>query len=218
MQKINKHLIVDIIFVIVVLMLLIHIGVSTHSDTAPSTIETTQATEPTQETLEEKIDIIAEMMTKETEPDIEQTTEPETEPTTEPPTIPETTSVTEPTDLDMLACVIYQEAGSDACCDDCRRRVADVVLNRVAHEGFPDTIYGVLTQKSQYGRFHWTGVVWPERATNECERHAVERAYRIAEEVLNGQHSDLYGEGYIWQAEFSQGRDNIYHCNIYFGR
>lgn len=123
-------------------------------------------------------------------------------------------------DLEMLACVIYQEAGSDACCDDCRRRVADVVLNRVESDRFPyaNTIYEVLTAKSQYGRFYWTGIVWPDRASNPGEKHAVERAYRIAEEVLSGQHSELYGNGYVWQAEFEQGKDIIDCCDIYFGR
>lgn len=122
------------------------------------------------------------------------------------------------TDREMLALIIYQEAGGDACCDECRYRVADVVLNRVASDRFPNTIYEVLTQRAQYGRLYWTGLVWPEKAFYEVEAHAVERAYRVAEDVLNGNHSELYGEGYIWQAEFTQGRDNIYHCGHYFGR
>lgn len=120
--------------------------------------------------------------------------------------------------LEMLACVIYQEAGSDFCCDECRRRVADVVLNRVEDSRFPNTIEDVLTAERQYGRFHWTGVVWPDRANNPGEAHAVDRAYKIAEEVLRGQHSDLYGNGYIWQAEFEQGSDVVECCGIYFGR
>lgn len=125
-----------------------------------------------------------------------------------------------PEELELLACVIYQEAGADYCCDDCRRRVADVVLNRVEDDRFPDNIQDVLTQKRQYGRYYWTGVVWPERAQNDCEKHAVERAYRIAEEVLKGEHSELYGEGYIWQAEFKQGTGVVYcdQCKIYFGK
>lgn len=128
--------------------------------------------------------------------------------------------VVDPEDLELLACVIYQEAGADYCCDDCRRRVADVVLNRVEDDKFPDNIQDVLTQKRQYGRYYWTGVVWPERAKNDCEKHAVERAYRIAEEVLKGEHSELYGEGYIWQAEFKQGTGVVYcdQCKIYFGK
>lgn len=143
-------------------------------------------------------------------------------------TIPTTTTVTtttepepEPIDIvsqELLACVIYQEAGADYVCDDCRRRVADVVLNRVESEWFPDTIEGVLTQESQYGRYHWTGVVWPSSSSQESEKNAVERAYRIAEEVLRGEHSELYGGGWIWQAEFPQGKEQVKCCGIYFGR
>lgn len=140
------------------------------------------------------------------------------------PEAPSTSVTTDPdtnedmSELEMLACVIYQEAGGDHQCDDCRRRVADVVLNRVADPRFPNTMYEVLTAKSQYGRFHWTGIVWPSRAKNAGEKHAVERAWRIAEEVLNGQHSELYGNGYIWQAQFKQSNDNIYCCGHYYGR
>ena len=42
-------------------------------------------------------------------------------------------------DVELLACVIYQEAGGDTCCDMCRRRVADVVLNRVKDPRFKGT-------------------------------------------------------------------------------
>ena len=121
-------------------------------------------------------------------------------------------------DVELLACVIYQEAGSDAVCDDCRRRVADVVLNRVESEYFPDTIYEVLMQPSQYGAYSMTGIVWPERASYETEAHAVERARQIAREVLSGQHSELYGDGYIWQAGFEQGSQGFWDCGIYFGK
>lgn len=160
-----------------------------------------------------------------TEPTV---TTPETQPTTPPATTPHETPSepvkpeTKPnnslSEREMLACVIYQEAGSDAVCDDCRRRVADVVLNRVAHESFPDTMYEVLTAPRQYGRYHWTGIVWPSRASHSSEQDAVDRAYRIADEVLAGQHSELYGQGYIWQAEFRQGKEQIKCCGIYFGR
>ena len=133
------------------------------------------------------------------------------------PVVEETPEVN-PRDLELLACVIYQEAGGNAHCDDCRRRVADVVLNRVNDERFPNDIHSVLVAPRQYGRFSQTGVVWPERAKSQYEADAVARAYRIAEEVLLGQHSELYGQGYIWQAEFKQGKEQFYHCGHYFGR
>lgn len=167
----------------------------------------------------------------ETEPIVEET-EIATEPIiveTEPPVIETKPAVTvkiEPNlkvnkndELSLLACIVFQEMGGDYGCDNCRRRIADTVLNRVASPYFPDTIYEVLTQgKLQYGFDSTTGVYWQERCKNPGEAHAVERAYRIAEEVLNGKHSDIYGKDYIWQAEFIQGVNNIYCCNTYFGQ
>lgn len=134
--------------------------------------------------------------------------------------VPETTceAVRRAENLDLLACVIYQEAGGNGSCDDCRRRVADVVLNRVGSEHYPNSIYEVLVQPYQYGLMYKTGVVWPDRASSASEAAAVGRAYRIAGEVLDGQHSELYGKGYLYQAEFVQGRDNIYCCGHYYGR
>lgn len=137
-------------------------------------------------------------------------TPPEAELTPEP--------VIDEAELEMLACVIYGEAGGNACSDLARQYVGDVVLNRVADSRFPDTLEGVLLQEGQYGRFHWTGIVWPERAQYEVEASAVARAYDTARALLSGEHSELYGAGYIWQAEFSQGTDVIYLDGIYFGR
>jgi hypothetical protein len=164
--------------------------------------------------------------TEETEPEVEETIE-ETvietetivsEPLSE-PTIEETVPVIDEWDLECLAVVIFQEAGGDECCDDCRRRVADVVLNRVEHPTrFRDTIEGVLTTPNQYGTLYKTGIKWPARAGAPGEKHAVDRAYRIAREVLEGQHSELYGNGYIWQAEFIQGSGGFWCCGTYFGR
>lgn len=130
----------------------------------------------------------------------------------------EDTPIIDPDELEMLACVIYQEAGGNRSCDDCRRYVADIVLNRVEHPKFPNTMEGVLTAHGQYGTLYLTGIKWPERAKYETEKEAVERAYRIAEEVLSGQHSKLYGQGYIWQAQFIQGTEGFWCCGHWYGR
>lgn len=179
-------------------------------------METTEATEVTE----------APTTSPESNPTIESTepiettesTDPEpTETTSEPVDEPESDENESEVDnysLELLACAIYTEAGGDAECDDCRRRVADVILNRVADERFPDSIYGVLTQPGQYAG----GTRWPSRANNSGEAYAVERAYRIAEEVLNGQHSDIYGNGYVWQAQFVQGSSGFWCCGTYFGK
>ncbi len=118
-------------------------------------------------------------------------------------------------ELEAMALVIYQEAGGDACSDETRLMVGQVVMNRVADSRFPNTIEEVLLQKAQYGRLHWTGLVWPERAENEPE--AVERAYKCAEMVLNGE--KLLPDDVIWQSEHIQGKEIVVHSDgFYFCR
>lgn len=166
-------------------------------------------------------------ITEATEPTFSEPTE-ETTPPTEPatiPTEPPTEPVTEPTEtqppyteeeLEMLAIVIYQEAGADNCSDETRLMVGTVVMNRIADDRFPNTMYEVLTQEAQYGRLHWTGIVWPDRISDPYETHAVERAYKIAERILLGERA--LPEDVVWQAEFKQGtevvafQDGIYFC------
>ena len=119
-------------------------------------------------------------------------------------------------ELEILALIVYQEAGEDRVSDDTRRLVAQVFLNRVNDSRFPDSFYEVATAERQYGRLYWTGIVWPERASSQAEAHAVERAYKIAQEVLESD-EPICPEGVIFQAEFVQGdiyaeQDGMYFC------
>lgn len=163
-----------------------------------------------------------------TMPTATETTEATTSPTVETTVATEAPTEAEPTveetevpyaieELEMLALVIYQEAGSDACSNETRLMVGNVVMNRVADPRFPDTLYEVLTQKAQYGRLHWTGLVWPDRASYPGEAHAVARAYECAERILLGERL-LYGD-VVWQAEFKQGTEVVaYQDGMYFCR
>ena len=119
-------------------------------------------------------------------------------------------------ELEILALIVYQEAGEDRVSDDTRRLVAQVFLNRVNDSRFPDSFYEVATAERQYGRLYWTGIVWPDRASSQEEAHAVERAYKIAQEVLES-NEPVCPEGVIFQAEFVQGdiyaeQDGMYFC------
>lgn len=120
-------------------------------------------------------------------------------------------------ELDILALIVYQEAGGDAVSDDTRRLVAQVFLNRVADDRFPDTFYDVATAERQYGKLYWTGIKWPERAYYESEEHAVDRAYEIAKEVLESD-EPVCPATVVFQAEFIQGdvyahQDGMYFCH-----
>ena len=135
------------------------------------------------------------------------------------------------TDLEKIAWVIYLEAGEDSVCDDCRRRVADVILNRVECKitnadndyYWADTITGVLSDGgiNPYNNMG-KSFAYPKTAHTEAERHSVERAYRIAHEVLRGQHSEIYRKGYFYYAggnEYGYEPETaIYHCGIFFMR
>ena len=119
-------------------------------------------------------------------------------------------------ELEILALIVYQEAGGDGVSDDTRRLVAQVFLNRVNDSRFPDSFYEVATAERQYGRLYWTGIVWPDRASSQAEAHAVERAYKIAQEVLESD-DPICPEDVIFQAEFVQGdiyaeQDGMYFC------
>lgn len=122
-------------------------------------------------------------------------------------------------DLELLALVIYQEAGGDMCSDETRQMVGEVVLNRVADKRYPCTIEGVITQPYQYGLLHKTGPVWPERADNPGEQHAVERAYETAWALLIDDVERLLPEDVIYQAEFEQGKETVAEADgFYFCR
>ena len=102
--------------------------------------------------------------------------------------------------------------------DECRQMVGEVFLNRVASRKYPNTFYEVATQNAQYGRLSWTGIVWPERASKPEESHAVQRAYDMAEALLEGTADKLLPEDAVFQAEFPQGTevliesDGFYFC------
>lgn len=135
---------------------------------------------------------------------------------------PVSAEVVDPTytqeELEILAIIIYQEAGGDACSDETRLMVGNVFLNRVEHDKFPDTFYEVATQKGQYGSLSKTGIVWPSRASNSGEKNAVNRAYAIAERLLEGER--VLPSNVVFQSNFAQGdgiycsQDNLYFCYI----
>ena len=119
-------------------------------------------------------------------------------------------------ELEILALIVYQEAGGDNVSDSTRRLVAQVFLNRVNDSRFPDSFYEVATADHQYGRLYLTGIVWPDRASSPVEGPAVGRAYKIAQEVLESD-EPICPEGVIFQAEFVQGdiyaaQDGMYFC------
>ena len=141
---------------------------------------------------------------------------PPTEAATEPPTEPETEPTYTAEELEILALIIYQEAGADWCSNLTRLMVGTVVMNRIADPRFPDTMYDVATEERAYGSLHWTGIVWPSRASHSTETHAVERAYEIAERILQGERA--LPADVIFQSEYIMGEIVAYSDGLYFCR
>ena len=89
--------------------------------------------------------------------------------------------------ITCLARTIYWEArGED---EASMQAVANVVMNRLGHEGFPDTICGVVKQGREQGscQFSWWCDGRPDQAQNEVE---YARAKEVARKVLNGELKD----------------------------
>ena len=126
-------------------------------------------------------------------------------------------------DLHGLAIVNYLEAGQDSCCNLCRGRICDVVLNRVAEDNYyadENTVKEVLTSVTQFSYlWRYYGFV-PEKVENIYEQHAIERAYMIAEQILLGNHTDVYMQGYYCYMGINRTDDYIvcHDCGIWFSR
>lgn len=99
-------------------------------------------------------------------------------------------------ELELLAKLIYCEAGSDEISDEHQQLVAQVVINRVNDDRFPNTISEVIYQKGQYacvGNTRWGSEEVPERC------------YNNALKALNG---EVQAPGdLIFQANFEQGTE-----------
>lgn len=190
--------------------------------TAPDPVETVQITEaaptettaPEAETVPETTTYIP--PTEETTPETEPATEATEPPTEEEPIPTETAYPYTDKELEYLALVIYQEAGGDNYSDDTRLKVGTVVMNRVADKRFPDTIFDVILQRGQYGRLYWTGPTWPSRRWDPLEAHAVERAYTIAERIMNGERA--LPKDVVYQSEYIQGEIVVHQGGFYFCR
>ena len=104
------------------------------------------------------------------------------------------------TDIDIVSCVVYNEAGY-GCTERHQELVAAVVVNRVNDPRFPGSVYGVVTQPYQYsvsyatyGSYYMTRAMQSDIWTHCCE---------IAERALRGEVE--CPANVVFQANFTQG-------------
>lgn len=101
-------------------------------------------------------------------------------------------------DLDLLARLITAEMGASWVSDEIQLYVGSVVLNRMQHSLFPDTLYDVIYAKGQYSPT-WTGAI-----NNTPDERTIENARQLLE------HGSVLPENVVFQANFPQG-DGVYY-------
>lgn len=109
------------------------------------------------------------------------------------PTIPYTED-----DLDLLARLLTAEVGSTWIPDEIQLYVGSVVLNRMAHEYFPDTLYDVIYQPGQYSP------TWNGRIENTPDERTIVNVRKLLEE------GSILPVNVVFQANFKQG-EGVYH-------
>ena len=97
-------------------------------------------------------------------------------------------------DIDLMTRLVYAEAGSSWLPDELQLHVGSVILNRIANDCFPDTLYDVVYQKGQYAPM-WTGAI-----NNTPDERTIANVMWLIE---NGSISPI---NVVWQAEFKQGK------------
>lgn len=116
-------------------------------------------------------------------------------------------------DVDLLARILYLEAGSNWIDDWVIEYCGSVIINRINHWYYPETLYGVLSQRGQFACWGAQYSITPS-----------ERCYRIARELLED--GSKLPEDIVYFAGFRQGSyvyevfwnpgpgDNLYFCGF----
>lgn len=103
----------------------------------------------------------------------------------------------DPDEVYLMAHLIYGEAGNQD--DECQLAVGSVVLNRVKHKRYPNTIKGVIFQKGQYA------CTWDGNFDKEPSKRAWKNAYWLLENELSENPIEIIPKNVIYQAQFEQG-------------
>lgn len=119
----------------------------------------------------------------------------------------------EDTDLDLLARLIYAEAGCDWIPDWVQLYVGSVVLNRVSSNIYPDTIEEVIYDPGQYVPASFECAT-PDERTISNARQLLEGGSVLPPDVL-GQNGDATGDGIYCQYYDPYIGSTIYFTYVY---
>lgn len=103
----------------------------------------------------------------------------------------------DPYEVYLMAHLIYGEAGNQN--DECQLAVGAVVLNRVKHERYPNTIEEVIFQEGQYA------CILDGNFDKEPSQQAWDNAYWLLANELSENPIEVIPLKVIYQAQFEQG-------------
>lgn len=95
----------------------------------------------------------------------------------------------------LLGLILAMEAQDEPY--DGQKAVVEVIFNRVLSPDFPDTVYGVLSEKGQFSTWEFRNK--PYNVPGESEKKAID------EVIANGNQNTVLPEGYVF---FSRGKVN----------
>ena len=95
----------------------------------------------------------------------------------------------------LLGLILAMEAQDEPY--DGQKAVVEVIFNRVLSPDFPDTVYGVLSEKGQFSTWKFRNK--PYNVPGESEKKAID------EVIANGNQNTVLPEGYVF---FSRGKVN----------
>jgi spore germination cell wall hydrolase CwlJ-like protein len=123
--------------------------------------------------------------------------------------------------LECLASAVYYEAGNQDA--DGERAVAQVVLNRVRHPAFPNSVCGVVYQGSTRPTGCQFTFTCDGSLTREPDADGWRRAYKVAEEALSGAVYAPVGWATHYHADYvvptwasSMAKDAIVGAHIFY--
>ena len=104
-------------------------------------------------------------------------------------------------EIDLLAKLVWHEAQGDTY--EGQKAVAQVVVNRMYHSAFPDTIEGVIYQRGQFSGVHRLSRAAPTEQIYEAVHEVLSGDYILPETVVYFWTNHVPGRGgwFRWKHE-----------------